>query len=143
LFRVCYIKSLIFVDITPCINNVFRFWTWKLKFCEFRFLGVGENRERSVFSNNCTCINFSFLLQHGCRCWRGFHCQPGGCGCCGRNRRHQRSRGCGLAAVQRGCWCRLWRLDSWGRGSRGRGGWQFQFSTIRWSQQQASYTSQA
>jgi hypothetical protein len=49
LFIVCYSKSLIFVDITPCINNVFRFWTWKLKFCEFGFLGVGENRERTVF----------------------------------------------------------------------------------------------
>jgi hypothetical protein len=29
------------------------------------FLGVGENRERSVFSNNCTCINFSFLFSTG------------------------------------------------------------------------------
>ncbi len=65
MFRVCYSKNLIFVDITPCISNVFRFWTWQLKFYEFRFLGVGENRERSVFSNNCTCINFSFLFSTG------------------------------------------------------------------------------
>ncbi len=33
LFRVCYSKSLILVDITPCVDNVFRFWTWKLNFC--------------------------------------------------------------------------------------------------------------
>jgi hypothetical protein len=65
LLRVCYSKNLVFVDITPCINNVFRFWTWELKFFGFRFLGVGENRERSVFSNNCTCINFSFLFSTG------------------------------------------------------------------------------
>ncbi len=33
----------------------------EIKFCEFRILGVGENRERSVFLNNCTCINFFFF----------------------------------------------------------------------------------
>jgi hypothetical protein len=121
----------------------FRFWTWKLNFCEFRFLGVGENRERSVSLNNCTCINFSFLFQHRCRCWCGLHCQLGGCGCCGKYRRHQRSRGCSFAAVQRGCWRGLRRLDSWGRGSRGCCGWQLRLSTIRWSQRRVAHASQA
>ena len=41
---------------------VFRFWTWKLKNFYKLNLGVGENRERSVFLNNFTCINF-FLFS--------------------------------------------------------------------------------